>query len=34
MALCGTKLTGKPSSASGERCVVCRDLARRSFFGR
>jgi hypothetical protein len=34
MALCGTKLGGKPTSGSGERCVVCLDLARRSFFGR
>jgi hypothetical protein len=33
-ALCGTKLTGTPTSAAAERCVVCQDLARRSFFGR
>jgi hypothetical protein len=33
-ALCGTKLNGKPTSAAAEQCVVCQDLARRSFFGR
>jgi hypothetical protein len=33
-ALCGTRLTGKPTSASAERCVVCLDLARRTFIGR
>ena len=33
-ALCGTKLNGQPTSASAERCVVCQELARRSFFGR
>jgi hypothetical protein len=33
-ALCGTKLTGQPTSASAEQCVVCQDMARRSFIGR
>jgi hypothetical protein len=33
-ALCGCKLSGKPTSASSERCVVCLDLTRRSFVGR
>lgn len=33
-ALCGRKLNGKPTSASGERCVVCLDLTRRTFVGR
>jgi hypothetical protein len=33
-ALCGAKLRGKPTSAGGDRCVVCRDLTRRSFVGR
>jgi hypothetical protein len=34
LALCGTKLNGRPTSASAERCVVCLDLARRTFIGR
>jgi hypothetical protein len=34
VALCGAKLAGKPTSAGRERCVVCRDLTRRTFFGR
>jgi hypothetical protein len=34
MSLCGTKLTGRPTSAAAERCIVCLDLARRSFIGR
>ena len=34
LALCGTKLTTQPTSASAERCVVCLDLARRTFIGR
>jgi len=34
VALCGIKLGGKPTSAHGDRCVVCRDLTRRSFVGR
>jgi hypothetical protein len=34
LALCGTRLNGKPSSASAQRCVVCEDLARRNYFGR
>jgi hypothetical protein len=33
-ALCGAKLGGKPTSARGDHCVVCRDLARRTFVGR
>jgi UDP-N-acetyl-D-mannosaminuronate dehydrogenase len=33
-ALCGTKLNGKVIGASAERCVVCLDLARRTFVGR
>jgi hypothetical protein len=34
-ALCGTKLSGRLTSASSERCVVCLDLARRrGFVGR
>jgi hypothetical protein len=33
-ALCGRKLSGQPTSASAERCVVCLDLTRRSFVGR
>jgi hypothetical protein len=33
-ALCGTKLAGKPAGAGGERCVVCSDLVRRTYFGR
>jgi hypothetical protein len=33
-ALCGTKLTGRPAGAGGERCVVCSDLTRRTYFGR
>jgi hypothetical protein len=33
-ALCGAKLGGKPASAGGEHCVVCRDLTRRTFVGR
>jgi hypothetical protein len=33
-ALCGRKLSGKPTSASAERCVVCLDLTRRTFVGR
>jgi hypothetical protein len=33
-ALCGRKLSGKPTSASSERCVVCLDLTRRTFVGR
>ena len=33
-ALCGAKLRGKATSAGGERCVVCHDLTRRTFFGR
>jgi hypothetical protein len=33
-ALCGAKLRGKPTSAHGDRCVVCRDLTRRTFVGR
>ena len=31
-ALCGAKLSATPASAAGERCIVCRDLARRSYF--
>ena len=34
VALCGAKLRRTPTSAGGERCVVCRDLTRRTFFGR
>ena len=34
VALCGCKLTGRPTSPSAERCVVCVDLTRRSFYGR
>jgi hypothetical protein len=34
VALCGAKLRGRPTSAHGDRCVVCRDLTRRSFVGR
>jgi hypothetical protein len=34
VALCGRKLSGKPTSASAERCVVCLDLTRRTFVGR
>jgi hypothetical protein len=34
VALCGAKLRGKPTSAHGDRCIVCRDLTRRSFVGR
>jgi hypothetical protein len=33
-ALCGAKLRGKPTSAHADRCVVCLDLARRTFVGR
>jgi hypothetical protein len=33
-ALCGAKLGGTPASAGGDRCVVCSDLTRRTFFGR
>jgi hypothetical protein len=33
-ALCGARLGRSPSSASGDRCAVCRDLARRNFVGR
>ncbi|HEX6714946.1 MAG TPA: hypothetical protein VF066_16265 [Thermoleophilaceae bacterium] len=33
-ALCGAKLGRMPSSARGDRCVVCADLARRTFVGR
>jgi hypothetical protein len=33
-ALCGAKLRRNPTSAHGDRCVVCRDLSRRSFIGR
>jgi hypothetical protein len=33
-ALCGAKLGRVPAGAGGDRCVVCRDLTRRSFFGR
>lgn len=33
-ALCGAKLTGRPVSASGDRCIVCRDLARQGFISR
>jgi hypothetical protein len=33
-ALCGAKLGGRPAGAGGDRCVVCRDLTRRSFVGR
>lgn len=33
-ALCGRKLSGTPTSAAAERCVVCLDLTRRSFVGR
>jgi hypothetical protein len=33
-ALCGAKLCGKPTSAGSQRCVVCHDLTRRTFFGR
>jgi hypothetical protein len=34
IALCGTKLRGKPTSPGSERCVVCRELTRRTFVGR
>ena len=34
IALCGCRLSGKPTSAAAERCVVCLDLARRTFVGR
>ena len=34
VALCGAKLRGTPTSAGGERCIVCRDLTRQTFFGR
>jgi hypothetical protein len=34
IALCGCKLSGKPTSAAAERCVVCLDLTRRTFVGR
>jgi hypothetical protein len=34
MALCGAKLGQRPASAGGDRCVVCADLARRTFVGR
>jgi hypothetical protein len=34
IALCGAKLRGVPTTASGDRCIVCRDLARRRFVGR
>jgi hypothetical protein len=34
VALCGRKLSGKPTSAAAERCVVCLDLTRRTFVGR
>jgi hypothetical protein len=34
VALCGAKLRRKPTSAGSERCVVCHDLTRRTFFGR
>jgi hypothetical protein len=33
-ALCGAKLGRTPASARGDRCVVCADLARRTFVGR
>ena len=33
-ALCGAKLRGTPTSAGSERCVVCHDLTRRTFFSR
>jgi hypothetical protein len=33
-ALCGRKLSGQPTSAAAERCVVCLDLTRRTFVGR
>jgi hypothetical protein len=33
-ALCGAKLRRRPTSAHGDRCVVCRDLTRRSFVDR
>ena len=33
-ALCGAKLRHSPTSAGSERCVVCRDLTRRTFFRR
>jgi hypothetical protein len=34
VALCGTRLRGTPTTAAGERCAVCLDLARRTFVGR
>jgi hypothetical protein len=34
IALCGRKLSGNPTSAAAQRCVVCLDLARRTFVGR
>jgi hypothetical protein len=34
VALCGAKLRGKPASPGGDRCVVCRDLVRRTFVHR
>jgi hypothetical protein len=34
VALCGAKLRRRPTSAQADRCVVCRDLTRRSFVGR
>jgi hypothetical protein len=33
-ALCGAKLGRNPTSAAAPRCVVCMDLARRTFVGR
>jgi hypothetical protein len=33
-ALCGCRLSGNPTTAAAERCVVCLDLARRTFVGR
>jgi hypothetical protein len=34
VALCGARLGERPTTAAKERCVVCVDLARRTFVGR
>jgi hypothetical protein len=34
VALCGTKLGGRPTAPGRQRCLVCLDLARRTYVGR
>jgi hypothetical protein len=33
-ALCGTRLRATPASSTGDRCAVCRDLARKTWVAR